>query len=87
MASYKREVYIANTLKYIHLLPEEEQKKEYEIMMLKLRSVRKGQYDPKHLKLTKKIFCLASKVPVNKKKAHKHFLFYAYQSFLLTLCT
>ena len=52
MASYKREVYIANTLKYIHLLPEEEQKKEYEIMMLKLRSVRKGQYDPKHLKLT-----------------------------------
>ena len=52
MASYKREVYIANTLKYIHLLPEEEQKKEYEIMILKLRSVRKGQYDPKHLNLT-----------------------------------
>ena len=65
MASYKREVYIANTLKYIHFFPKEEQKKEYEIMMLKLRSVRKGQYDPKHLKLTKKIFCLARKVPVN----------------------
>ena len=27
MASYKREVYIGNTLKYIHLLAEEEQKK------------------------------------------------------------
>ena len=25
--SYKHEVYIANTLKYIHLLPEKEQKK------------------------------------------------------------
>ena len=48
MASYKREVYIGNTLKYIHLLPEEEQKKEYEITVQKFRSVRKGQYDPKH---------------------------------------
>ena len=48
MTSYKREVYIANTLKYIHLLPEEEQKKEYEITVQKFRSVRKGQYDPKH---------------------------------------
>ena len=27
MASYEYEVYIANTLKYIHLLPEKEQKK------------------------------------------------------------
>ena len=27
MKSYEHEVYIANTLKYIHLLPEKEQKK------------------------------------------------------------
>ena len=27
MFSYEHEVYIANTLKYIHLLPEKEQKK------------------------------------------------------------
>ena len=27
MVSYEYEVYIANTLKYIHLLPEKEQKK------------------------------------------------------------
>ena len=56
-------------------------------MMLKFRSVRKGQYDRKNLKLIKIISWLASKVPVNKKNAHKHLLFYAYQSLLLTLCT
>ena len=41
MGSYERKVYIANTLKYIHLLPEEEQQKEYEIMPQKFRSVKK----------------------------------------------
>ena len=63
MGSYELKVYIANTLKYIHLLPEEEQQKEYEMMPQKFRSVKKGQYDAKHLKLTKKNFLLASKVP------------------------
>ena len=63
MGSYERKVYIANTLKYIHLLPDEEQQKEYEIKPQKFRSVKKGQYDAKHLKLTKKNFLLASKVP------------------------
>ena len=36
MKSYEHEVYIPNTLKYIYLLPEKEQKiKEYEIMLQK----------------------------------------------------
>ena len=56
MVSYEDEVYIGNMLKYIQLLIEKEQKKEYEI----IGSVKKGQYDPK---LTKRIFWLASKVP------------------------
>ena len=64
MKSYEHEVYIANTLKYIHLLPEKEQKKDYQKMLQKIRSVnRKGQYDYKHFKLTKKTFWLAGKVP------------------------
>ena len=33
MKSYEHEVYIANTLKYIHLLPEKEQKKDYQEML------------------------------------------------------
>ena len=41
MVSYEYEVYTAKTLKYIHLLPEKEQKKEYEIMLQKFRSVNK----------------------------------------------
>ena len=56
MVSYEDEVYIGNMLKYIQLLIEKEQKKEYEI----IGSVKKGQYDPK---LTKRIFWLASKAP------------------------
>ena len=64
MVSYEQDVYIANTLKSIHLLPEKEQKKEYEIMLQKFRSVnKKGQYDHRYFKLTKKIFWLTSKVP------------------------
>ena len=64
MISYEHEVYIANMLKYIHLLPEQEQKKEYEAMLQKIKSVnRKGQYDHKHFKLTKKFFRLPGKVP------------------------
>ena len=39
-------------------------KKEYEAMLQKIKSVnRKGQYDHKHFKLTKKIFRLPGKVP------------------------
>ena len=65
MKSYEHEVYIPNTLKYIYLLPEKEQKiKEYEIMLQKIEKVnRKGQYEYKHFKLTKKLFWLAGKVP------------------------
>ena len=63
MVSYEDEVYIGDTLKNVQLLIEKDQKKEYEIMLQKFRSVKKGQYDPRHLKLTKRIFWLASKVP------------------------
>ena len=63
MVSYEDEVYIGNTLKYIQLLIEKDKKKEYQIMLQKFRSVKKGQYDPRHLKLTKRIFWLASKIP------------------------
>ena len=81
MKSYQHKVYIANTLKYIYLLPQKEQKiKEYETMSQKIRSVnRKGQYDYKHFKLTKKIL------------THMHICtFYLFliciSIFLLTLC-
>ena len=64
MISYEHKVYIANMLKYIHLLPEQEQKKEYEAMLQKIKSVnRKVQYDHKQFKLTKKILRLPGKVP------------------------
>ena len=58
MKLYEHEVYIANTLKYIYLLPEKEQKKkEYETMLQNIRSVnRKGQYELSILNLLKKSF-------------------------------
>ena len=64
MRSHKYEMYVANTLQYIHLLLEKEQVKELNIMINYFRSNDIWRvYNHKHYKLMKKLYQLAGKVP------------------------
>ena len=64
MRSHKYEMYVANTLQYIHLLPEKEQVNELNMMINYFRSNNIYRvYNHKHYKLMKKLNQLAGKVP------------------------
>ena len=64
MKTYEYEVYIANTLKYIHLLPINEQINELNAMLKRYRAINKKiDRKPEYNKLIKKIFWLLGKVP------------------------
>ena len=64
MKSYEQEVYIANTLKCIHLISKKEQDIEIDAISNYLKSNKwKKDYGHTHYKLIKKIFWLAGKVP------------------------
>ena len=64
MISHEYEMYVANTLQYIHLLPKKERNIESDTMINYFKSNdRYRVYDHAHYKLMKKLFYLASKVP------------------------
>ena len=64
MKTYEYEVYIANTLKYIHLLPINEQINELNAMLKRYRAINKKiDRKPEYNKLIKKIFWLPGKLP------------------------
>ena len=64
MKSYEHEVCIANTLKYIHLLPKKEEDNEINAILKKYKGInRKNDHNHTYIKLIKKIFWLAGKVP------------------------
>ena len=64
MKTYECEVYIANTLKYIHLLPINEQINELNAMLKRYRAINKKiDRKPEYNKLIKKIFWLPGKLP------------------------
>ena len=64
MKTYECEVYIANTLKYIHLLPINEQINELNAMLKRYRAINKKiDGKPEYNKLIKKIFWLPGKLP------------------------
>ena len=64
MKTYEYELYIANTLKYIHLLPINEQINELNAMLKRYRAINKKiDRKPEYNKLIKKIFWLPGKLP------------------------
>ena len=64
MKTYEYEVYIANTLKYIHLLLINEQINELNAMLKRYRAINKKiDRKPEYNKLIKKIFWLFGKLP------------------------
>ena len=64
MKTYEYEVYIANTLKYIHLLLINEQINELNAMLKRYRAINKKiDRKPEYNKLIKKIFWLPGKLP------------------------
>ena len=64
MKTYEYEVYIANTLKFIHLLPINEQINELNAMLKRYRAINKKiDRKPEYNKLIKKIFWLPGKLP------------------------
>ena len=64
MKTYEYEVYIANTLKYIHLLLINEQINELNAMLKRYRAINKKiDRKPEYNKLIKKIFWLLGKLP------------------------
>ena len=64
MKSHEYEMYVANTLQYIHLLPEKERNIESDAMINYFKSNdRYRVYDHAHYKLMKKLCYLAGKVP------------------------
>ena len=64
MKSHEYEMYVANTLQYIHLLPEKERNIESDAMINYFKSNNRYRvYDHAHYKLMKKLFYLAGKVP------------------------
>ena len=57
MKTYEYEVYIANTLKCIHLLPKKEQNIEINAILKNYRGInRKNERNHTYIKLIKKIF-------------------------------
>ena len=63
MKSREYEMYVANTLQYIHLLPEKERIIELDALINYSQSNdRYRVYDHAHYKLMKKLFQLANKV-------------------------
>ena len=65
MKTYEYEVYIANTFKYIHLLPKEEQNIEINAILKSYRGInRKNERNHTYIKLIEKIFWLANQVPL-----------------------
>ena len=65
MKTYEYEVYIANTLKCIHLLPKKEQNIEINAILKSYRGInRKNERNHTYIKLIKKIFWLANQVPL-----------------------
>ena len=61
---YAYEVHIANTFKYLHLLPMKEQNIEINNMRNYIKSVnRKNEFNHKHHKHIKKILWLTHQVP------------------------